>query len=114
MALNPRSRRPKRPIQPMTAEVLATLPEVAFIDNRHDRSEGAAPVIAVRREVCGYHPVFTQRTAQELNEAAGVTTAQAQAMHSGSMFGWDAPAANPANWEGLVSSGEHEPSASTS
>lgn len=61
------------------------LPTAAFIDNRSDKSTGAAPVIAVRRGERGYYPIFTQQTAQELNAAHGVSEAQAQAMHIGSM-----------------------------
>lgn len=71
------------------------LPERAYIDNSHDKSPGAAPVIAVKRGERGFWPIFTQQTADELNEAEGVTPAQREAMHIGSMFGWDAPGADP-------------------
>jgi len=37
--------------------------------------------------------------AEMLNDAMGVTKAQAAAMAAGSMFGWDAPAADPANYD---------------
>lgn len=78
------------------------LPTSAFIDNRSDKSTGAAPVIAVRRGERGYYQIFTQQTAQELNAAHGVSEAQAQAMHIGSMRGWDLPGADPRKWETTV------------
>ena len=37
--------------------------------------------------------------ADALNDAMGVTKAQAAAMLAGSMFGWDAPAADPKNYD---------------
>lgn len=36
----------------------------------------------------------------EMNKRAGVTPAQAQAMHAGSMFGWELPCADPDSYEG--------------
>lgn len=75
-------------------ENLRKLPEVAFVDNTLDASKGAPPVIGVRRGESGYWPVYTQLTAAELNEGK-CTPAQAAAMHAGSMFGWDVPAADP-------------------
>jgi hypothetical protein len=88
----------KGPLLPMTKEILATLPEVAFVDNSWDKSPGAEPVRAVKRGEMGYWAIFTKLSADELNAAAGVTQAQALAMHTGSMVGWDAAGANPANW----------------
>ena len=41
----------------------------------------------------------------ELNDRLGVTKAQAQAMHIGSMFGWDVPGADPEN---LINTGKFE------
>jgi len=78
---------------PDVLEILKKLPEIAFIDNRSGVA-GKAPIIAVRRGVMGYWPVFTTLTAVELNEG-DCTPAQAAAMHAGSMFGWDAPLADP-------------------
>lgn len=70
------------------------LPEVAFIDNSR-RVNGDSPVIGVRRGQTGYYPVWTNQTADELNQANGVTPAQREAMHNGSLFGWEVPGANP-------------------
>jgi hypothetical protein len=72
------------------------LPRLAFIDNRHGHY-GPSPVIAVRRGERGYYPIQTTATAEALNERSGVTTEQVEAMHVGSMFGWDVPGAFPAN-----------------
>lgn len=71
------------------------LPPVAYIDNTWNKSPGASPVIAVRRGERGFYPIYTLASADKLNEAEGVTTAQAQAMHIGSMYGWDKPGAHP-------------------
>jgi hypothetical protein len=60
-------------------------------DNSHDKSNGAPPVIGVRRGESGYYPIFTRLTADELNAQHGVTPVQRVAMHNGSLFGWEAP-----------------------
>jgi len=88
------------PIDKLRDDELAKrgLPEVAYIDNRHDKSANAPPVIAIKRGEAGYHPIYTRLTAAELNAAAGVTQGQAEAMHFGSMLGWGVPGANPAAW----------------
>ena len=36
---------------------------------------------------------------KDLNEKLGVTSAQAEAMKAGSMFGWESPAADPKNYD---------------
>lgn len=72
------------------------LPEVAYIDNRSGLC-GPSPVIGVRRGHEGYYPIWTHCTADELNEANGVTPAQREAMKNGSMFGWHTPASFPDN-----------------
>lgn len=58
-------------------------------------------VVLVRGEM-GYRPtgrwvkgVSPQEGANALNNAIGVTKAQAAAMKAGSMFGWNTPAADP-------------------
>lgn len=73
---------------------LQKLPPLAYIDNSHDKSPGAAPVIAVRRGESGYYPIHTSITAAYLNDKLGVTPLQAEAMHHGSMFGWETPGAD--------------------
>lgn len=73
----------------------AKLPQVAYIDN-HDRTPGAAPVLKIVRGVSGYYPLHgATQSAAELNSAAGVTEAQREAMHFGSMIGWNTPGADP-------------------
>lgn len=73
---------------------LQKLPPLAYIDNSHDKSPGAAPVIAVKRGESGYHPIHTPLTAAYLNDKLGVSPLQAEAMHHGSMFGWETPGAD--------------------
>jgi hypothetical protein len=73
---------------------LNKLPDVAFVDNGWDQSPGAPPVIGIKRGEIGFWPVFTRLAAAELNDGK-CTPAQASAMHAGSMFGWDVPAADP-------------------
>lgn len=75
------------------------LPEVAYIDNSWNKSAGAAPVIAVKRGESGYYPIFTEQSVDDLNASCGVTVAQREAMHIGSMAGWHVPGANPAAQE---------------
>lgn len=86
------------PIDVLRDEELASkgLPEIAYIDNRSDKSPGATPVIAVKRGEPGYYPIPTALTADDLNTAAGVTPAQREAMHVGSLLGWHVPGAHPA------------------
>lgn len=42
--------------------------------------------------------VVEQEAVDTLNEAAGVTRAQAAAMYGGAMCGWDSPMADPNNY----------------
>ena len=42
--------------------------------------------------------VVEQETVDTLNEAAGVTRAQAAAMYGGAVYGWDSPMADPKNY----------------
>ena len=64
-------------------------------------------LICIRRGETGYyHSDFNSsdkeaniEAADYNNERLGVTPAQRQAMEIGSMFGWDVPGADPANYE---------------
>jgi len=66
-------------------------------------------LIYIERGQSGYHtsnwdtgdPTKNQRIADDYNEKLGVTKAQEKAMLSGSMFGWDVPAADPKRYENL-------------
>lgn len=76
------------------------LPALAYVDN-YDKAPGAPAVICVKRGEAGYIPVDTTLTADELNRGVGVSAAQAEAMHVGSMMGWQVPGAFPQTWERL-------------
>lgn len=50
----------------------------------------------------GYLPLgeeYDGLSASELNKGLGITPAQEQALKSGSMYGWNVPAANPKNYD---------------
>ncbi len=78
------------------------LPEKAYVSNEWDKSPGAAPVLLVKRGELGYWPVHTARTADELNGELGVSEAQREAMHTGSLFGWHTPGADPKRQAELI------------
>jgi hypothetical protein len=75
------------------------LPELCYaLDVTKGPDKGRA--IIIKRGESGYYPTdwpdgYTQEIIDELNKRCGITKAQAEAMHIGSMFGWDVPAANP-------------------
>lgn len=78
---------------------LQKLPPQAYVDSSWDKSLGAAPVICVKRGERGYYPIFTPLSADELNRREGVTPAQREAMHCGSMMGWEVPGADPDRYD---------------
>ena len=92
-------------IEQMGATVIplrSSLPEKCYV-----YLESTDEIGVVTRGESGYAPAeirpegdVSKRTGAEmLNDAMGVTKAQAAAMAAGSMFGWDAPAADPANYD---------------
>ena len=61
--------------------------------------ETGQPIVIVRGER-GYYPMGTDFDVDAYNKARGITAAQVEAMVAGSMFGWDTPGADPANYQG--------------
>jgi hypothetical protein len=53
-----------------------------------------APVL-LKRGVAGYWPLRPGFDVDGFNQRHGVTSRQVQAMEIGSIFGWDAPGADP-------------------
>lgn len=79
-----------------------SLPEKCF-----SALESTGEIITITRGENGYTPtgqypqdgMSPKEAAAALNDAAGITRAQGAAMVAGSMFGWDAPAADPKNYD---------------
>lgn len=76
------------------------LPEFSYATLPTDESQ----IIIVKRGERGYFPIDKLSdvylcSVERNNEIIGVTKAQAEAMFSGSLFGWDTPASNPANYD---------------
>ena len=71
----------------------ANLPERAYA---YHPETGAT--IMVKRGEEGFWPVTTDVKPETLNKVHGVTPQQAAAMLTGSMFGWHAPLADPAQF----------------
>lgn len=74
------------------------LPDFCFVVNKVTRK-----VVLVKQGENGYFPFYDgalegEETAQRLNADLGVSPPQASAMYFGSVFGWDKPAADPANY----------------
>ena len=81
------------------------------VDMRHQTFEGlpeesfatlptTGETVKIKRGESGYYQLpDAYMTADQLNDIYDVTKTQAQAMFYGSMFGWNAPAANPAVYD---------------
>lgn len=73
----------------------SVLPDMAYIDNSDGRVPGAASILCIKRGESGFQSVSSTLTAAVLNEALGVSFAQAEAMFIGAVFGWDVEGAHP-------------------
>ncbi len=71
------------------------LPELAYVDNADRRYHEDARVIGLRRGEAGFHPIYVNATADQLNAGEGISAEQREAMLWGSMFGWETPGADP-------------------
>jgi hypothetical protein len=71
-----------------TAFMFKGLPKTAYHDNMFGKA------VALEPGVNGYFEVITDKCADALNDAIGVTKAQAEVMFIGSLFSWDAPGTN--------------------
>ena len=72
-------------------ETLKKLPDMCAARLPNDKSP-----ILIRRGVAGYWPApRPDMDVDAFNARKGVTPAQVMAMQIGSMFGWDAPGADP-------------------
>lgn len=69
------------------------LPAYAYAMSRYTQR-----VVRVVRGENTLFGISVQGTVDVLNEAAGVTRAQAAAMYGGAMCGWDSPMADPKNY----------------
>jgi hypothetical protein len=69
---------------------LAKLPETSAAIH-----PGSGTTIVIERGVPGFYPAPSGISATDYNAAHGVTPSQASAMLVGSMYGWDAPGADP-------------------
>lgn len=82
----------------LTAELSAKLPQLCFA--MHPVSE--RPVM-IEKGMSGFyqtvHMTKGQAFVDELNADLGVTKAQAEAMLTGSMFGWGVPGADPDRYD---------------
>lgn len=61
--------------------------------------------ICIARGESGYQPaaiILDGQDWRKMNEALGITPAHVEAMIVGSMFGWDVPGADPAEYEGKI------------
>lgn len=91
----PRKRpKPKKETKPMKMTYdEAGLPAYAYARSRY--TNNIVRIVRGERTLFG---VVEQETVDTLNDAAGVTRAQAAAMYGGAMCGWDSPMADPKNY----------------
>lgn len=73
--------------------MFAGLPEYSFYTTQ------LGEVVKIRRGINGYFKADVNGSSNELNESLGITMAQSEAMYVGSLFGWETPGANPANYD---------------
>jgi len=66
-------------------------PDTACVSHATD-----APVVAIKFQERGYYPIYTRRTADELNATPGWTADEITSAVAASMFGWNCPAARAA------------------
>jgi hypothetical protein len=82
----------------MMVKMADGLPSICYV--RHNVT---GCLVTVRRGVPGYFDIhFGKVTEEEVdrkNAEIHVTKAQSRAMFIGSMFGWDAPGADPAHYD---------------
>ncbi len=80
----------------------ASLPETCY-----STLANTGEIVIIKRGESGYYPTDipakdlteAKEIVDEMNEKGGVSKAQAEAMKVGSMFGWAAPAADPASYD---------------
>ena len=77
--------------------MVSDLPAQAYV-----LKSGSDEVILVKKGETGFYPTALRgdrEFVRGLNEKLNVTPAQAQAMMTGSLFGWHVPGADPAAYE---------------
>lgn len=91
----PRKRpKPKKETKPMKMTYdEAGLPAYAYARSRYTNN-----IVRIVRGECALFGVVEQEAVDTLNEAAGVSRAQAAAMYGGAVCGWDSPMADPNNY----------------
>jgi hypothetical protein len=80
-------------IEEMKLAIANGLPDVCAVLHPTDN----VPVL-IRRGEPGYEPFTSKVNVDDFNAALKITPPQREAMLAGSMFRWDAPAADPANY----------------
>lgn len=91
----PRKRpKPKKETKPMKMTYdEAGLPAYAYARSRYTNN-----IVRIVRGERALFGVVEQEAVDTLNEAAGVSRAQAAAMYGGAVCGWDSPMADPNNY----------------